>query len=203
MLGSLLAVCPVPPRARALLFAGAAIASLADLFAPFAVVALGGAGALRVATSAAALLATGALLAVVRPRLRADPGGAPVRDPRLAPFRAPALTFALFLVICAASAAVLFALKLGPGVARVREFYLGSEARFARAEDAGGLLQVAVPHLFAIPFVLFAASHLVGFARAVGPEGLRRADPPLLWQRPPRRRRRARRPLPLRRAWPG
>ena len=65
MLGSLLAVCPVPPRARALLFAAAAIASLADLFAPFAVVALGGAGWLRVATSAAALLATGALLAVV------------------------------------------------------------------------------------------------------------------------------------------
>jgi hypothetical protein len=92
-----------------------------------------------------------------------------VRDPRLAPFRGPALTFALFLVICAASAAVLFALKLGPGVGRVREFYLGSEARFAAPKTLGGLLQVAVPHLFAIPFVLFAASHLVGFARAVGP----------------------------------
>ncbi len=92
-----------------------------------------------------------------------------MRDPRLAPFRAPALTFALFLVICAASAAVLFALKLGPGVARVQEFYLGSEARFAPPRTLGGLLQVAVPHLLAIPLVLFAASHLVGFARAVGP----------------------------------
>ncbi len=65
MLGSLLAVCPVAPRARALLFTAAVLASLADLFAPFAVVALGGAGGLRVATSAAALLATGTLLAVV------------------------------------------------------------------------------------------------------------------------------------------
>jgi hypothetical protein len=92
-----------------------------------------------------------------------------VRDPRLAPFRAPALAFALFLVICAVSAAVLFVLKLGPGVARLREFYLGSEARFAAPRTLGGLLQVAVPHLLAIPFVLFAASHLVGFARAIGP----------------------------------
>lgn len=65
MLGSLLAVCPVPPRARAGLLGAAVAASLADLFAPFAVVALGGAGALRVATTAAMLLATGALLAVV------------------------------------------------------------------------------------------------------------------------------------------
>ncbi len=92
-----------------------------------------------------------------------------MRDARLAPFRAPALTFALFLVICAASAAVLFALKLGPGVARVREFYLGSEASFAAPKTLGGLLQVAVPHLLAVPLVVFAASHLVGFARAVGP----------------------------------
>lgn len=92
-----------------------------------------------------------------------------MRDVRLTPFRAPALTFALFLVICAASAAVLFALKLGPGPARVREFYLGSEASFAAPKTLGGLLQVAVPHLLAIPLVVFAASHLVGFARAVGP----------------------------------
>lgn len=92
-----------------------------------------------------------------------------MRDPRLAPFRAPALAFALFLLICAGSAAVLFALKLGPEVARVQEFYLGSEARFAAPKTLGGLLQVAVPHLLAIPLVLFAASHLVGFARAIGP----------------------------------
>lgn len=92
-----------------------------------------------------------------------------MRDPRLAPFRAPALVFALFLAICAASAAVLFALKLGTTPARVREFYLGAEARFAAPKTLAGLLQVAVPHLLAVPLVLFAASHLVGFARATGP----------------------------------
>lgn len=92
-----------------------------------------------------------------------------MRDPRLAPFRLPALAFALFLVICAASAAALFALKLGTGLGRVQEFYLGSEARFAEPRTLEGLLQVAVPHLLAIPLVLFAASHLVGFARALGP----------------------------------
>ncbi len=65
MLGSLLAVCPVAARTRGLLLAAATVATLADLFSPFAVVALRGAGGLRVATSAAALLATGTLLAVV------------------------------------------------------------------------------------------------------------------------------------------
>jgi hypothetical protein len=65
VLGSLLAVCPVTPRARAVLFGAAVATALADLGSPFAVVALGGAGALRVATSAAALLATGTLLTVV------------------------------------------------------------------------------------------------------------------------------------------
>lgn len=65
VLGSLLAVSPVAGRTRAWLLAAAAAAALADLVSPFAVVALRGAGGLRVATSAAALLATGALLAVV------------------------------------------------------------------------------------------------------------------------------------------
>ena len=126
-----------------------------------------------------------------------------MRDPRLAPFRAPALTFALFLVICAASAAVLFALKLGPGVARVQEFYLGSEARFAPPRTLGGLLQVAVPHLLAIPLVLFAASHLVGLRAGGGPEGPRGADPPLLRERPPRASRPGSASASSGRAWPG
>lgn len=65
MLGSLLAVCPVPARARACLFWPSFALTLADLFAPFVVVRLGGAGALRVATSAGALASLGALLAVV------------------------------------------------------------------------------------------------------------------------------------------
>lgn len=92
-----------------------------------------------------------------------------MRDARLAPFRGPALVFALFLGICAASAAVLFALKLGTSVARVQEFYLGAEARFAAPKTLRGLLEVAVPHLLAVPLVIFAASHLVGFARALSP----------------------------------
>lgn len=65
MLGSLLAVSPVAARTRAWLLAAAAVAAVADLLSPFAVVALRGAGGLRVATSAAALLSIGTLLAVV------------------------------------------------------------------------------------------------------------------------------------------
>jgi hypothetical protein len=92
-----------------------------------------------------------------------------VRDPRLAPFRWPALAFAGYLLLSAGSGAVLFFLKLGPTAARVQEFYLGSEARFAAPKTLPGLLEVAIPHLVALPLVLFAASHLVGFARALGP----------------------------------
>jgi hypothetical protein len=92
-----------------------------------------------------------------------------MRDPRLAPFRGPALAFTAFLAVVAGSAAVLFALKLGTDPRTIREYYLGSEARFAAPRTAAGLLEVAVPHLVAIPVVLFAAAHLVGFARAVGP----------------------------------
>jgi hypothetical protein len=90
-----------------------------------------------------------------------------VRDPRLAPYRLPALVFAAYLVAQAVSAAALFALKLGAGPEEVRAFYLGSEERFTRAKSLAGLLEVAIPHLVAIPLVLFAAAHVVGFARAV------------------------------------
>ncbi len=96
-----------------------------------------------------------------------------MRDPRLTPFRAPALAFAGFLLLSAASGAVLFVLKLGASAARVQEFYLGAPARFAAPKTLGGLLAVAVPHLVALPLVLFAASHLVGFARALGPRAFR------------------------------
>lgn len=88
-----------------------------------------------------------------------------MRDPRLAPYRLPALAFAVYLAVLAASAAVLYALKLGPGAEEVRAFYLGSEERFTRPRSLAGLLEVAVPHLVAIPLVLFAAAHVVGFAR--------------------------------------
>lgn len=90
-------------------------------------------------------------------------------DPRLAPHRVPSLAFAVFLVVQAASGAVLFALKLGGGVEGVRTFYLGSEERFTAAKSLAGLLEVAVPHLVAIPLVLFAVAHVVGFARLLPP----------------------------------
>ena len=68
MLGSLHAVTPMSPRVRALLLAGAGAAALADLFAPFVVVAAPGLGALRVATFAAtlALLLVGIAVAFAR-----------------------------------------------------------------------------------------------------------------------------------------
>jgi hypothetical protein len=56
MIGALLAVSPVPPRVRAGLVGAGSAAALADLFAPFAVVAAHGAGALRVATFSATIL---------------------------------------------------------------------------------------------------------------------------------------------------
>lgn len=90
-----------------------------------------------------------------------------MRDPRLAAYRLPSLVFAAYLVVQAVSAAALFVLKLGAGADGVRAFYLGSEERFTRAKSLEGLFEVAIPHLVAIPLVLFAASHVVGFARAV------------------------------------
>jgi hypothetical protein len=84
---------------------------------------------------------------------------------RLDPFRWPALGFAAYLLVQAASAAALFALKLGGGVAGVRAFYLGAPERFTSPKSLAGLLEVAVPHLVAVPLVLFAAIHVVGFAR--------------------------------------
>jgi hypothetical protein len=90
-----------------------------------------------------------------------------VRDPRLRPFRAAAAVLAATLLVQAGSAAALFALKLGPGPARVREFYLGSEARFTVARSLSGLLEVALPHLVAIPLAVFVVAHLIGFLGVV------------------------------------
>lgn len=92
-----------------------------------------------------------------------------MRDPRLARFRGASLAFAGYLLVQAVSAATLFALKLGGGPAGIRAFYAGSEERFTRAKTLPGLLEVAVPHLVAVPLVLFAAAHVVGFARALPP----------------------------------
>jgi len=90
-----------------------------------------------------------------------------VGEPRLAPFRWPILSFAAYLVVQAGSAAALFVLKLGGSADGIRGFYLGSEERFTSARSLAGLLEVAIPHLAAIPLVLFAAVHVVGFARSL------------------------------------
>jgi hypothetical protein len=65
MAGSLLAVSPVSPRARAVLFGAALGFAVADLAAPFVVVASGGLGALRVVTTLGAAGSLAAALAVV------------------------------------------------------------------------------------------------------------------------------------------
>jgi len=88
-------------------------------------------------------------------------------DPRVRPFRGPIAAFAAMLVIVAGTAAVLFARKMGLGAAQVEAFYLGSEAAFSRPRSLEGLLEVAVPHLLAVPLALFVTLHLVAFAGVV------------------------------------
>lgn len=88
-------------------------------------------------------------------------------DPRLAPHRLPSLAFAAFLLVQVVSAAALFVSKLGGDAEGVQAFYLGSEERFTAAKSLAGMLEVAVPHLVAIPLVLFAVAHVVGFARVL------------------------------------
>lgn len=88
--------------------------------------------------------------------------------------RAPALVFAACLLLVAGSAAVLFLLKLGAGPDAVREFYLGSEARFTAPRSLAGLLETALAHLVAMPLALFAAIHTVAWAGALAPRLLAR-----------------------------
>ncbi len=77
VLSSLAAVCPLPARLRGALLATAFCATLADLFAPFALVALGGHGALRILTFVAALGSLAALLAGVALTFGRAEGGRP------------------------------------------------------------------------------------------------------------------------------
>ncbi|MEI7706529.1 MAG: hypothetical protein WCK73_18235 [Deltaproteobacteria bacterium] len=87
-------------------------------------------------------------------------------DPRMARFRLPVAAFAAMVAVIMATAAVLFARKIGLAPGRVAAFYLGSEATFAPPRSLAGLLEVAVPHLLAVPLVLFVTLHLVAFAHA-------------------------------------
>jgi hypothetical protein len=76
MLGSLAALCPLPARARGALVAASFVATMADLFAPFAIVGLGRGGALRVATFVLATISVAALLSVVAVSFGRGPGHA-------------------------------------------------------------------------------------------------------------------------------
>ncbi len=95
-----------------------------------------------------------------------------MRDPRLDPFRGPLAAFALMLGLTAASAAVLFVRKIGLSPGAVRAFYLGSEAAFRPPRSLDGLLEVAVPHLLAVPLTVLVTAHLVGFVALVRPRPL-------------------------------
>lgn len=76
MLGSLVAISPLPARRRGALVLSASAAALADCTAPFAIVAAGGLGTLRVVTFALALAAllgsVGVGWTALRPPRRGD-----------------------------------------------------------------------------------------------------------------------------------
>ncbi len=87
----------------------------------------------------------------------------------LRPFRGPLIVFGVFVIVQVASGVVLFARKLGLSPNAIADYYRGSEALFTRPKTMPGLLEVAVPHLVAIPMVLFVTIHLVTFAGIVAP----------------------------------
>jgi hypothetical protein len=82
----------------------------------------------------------------------------------MARFAVPVAAFATMVALVMATGAVLFARKIGFDGEHVRAFYLGSEATFAAPRSLAGLLEVAVPHLLAVPLAVFVTLHLVAFA---------------------------------------
>lgn len=84
-------------------------------------------------------------------------------DPRLGRFVGPIAAFASMVAVVMGTAAVLFVRKMGFDPGHVQAFYLGSEASFAPPRSLTGLLEVAVPHLLAIPMIVFVTLHLVAF----------------------------------------
>jgi len=84
-------------------------------------------------------------------------------DPRIEKFTGPIAAFVVMVTVVMATAAVLFARKVGFDPGHVQAFYLGSEAAFAPPRSLAGLLEVAVPHLLAIPMLVFVTLHLVAF----------------------------------------
>ena len=84
-------------------------------------------------------------------------------DPRIGRFTGPIAAFVAMVAVVMGTAAVLFARKIGFDPGHVQAFYLGSEATFSPPRSLAGLLEVAVPHLLAIPMLLFVTLHLVAF----------------------------------------
>jgi hypothetical protein len=87
-----------------------------------------------------------------------------VADPRIRRFTLPIAAFVAMVAIVMATGAVLFVRKIGFQAERVQAFYLGSEATFAPPRSLAGLLEVAVPHLLAVPLLVLVTLHLVAFA---------------------------------------
>jgi hypothetical protein len=84
-------------------------------------------------------------------------------DPRIQRFRGPVAAFAVMVAVVMVTAAVLFARKVGLRAAEVASFYVAGGAA-GRPRSLAGMLEVAVPHLLAVPLVLFVTLHLVAFA---------------------------------------
>lgn len=82
------------------------------------------------------------------------------------------LCFCGFTLLQAGSAAWLFASKLGLRPAEVEAFYRGAQGGAPRS--LGGLLEVLVPHLVAVPLTLFILIHLAAWARPGAARSLRR-----------------------------
>ena len=85
-------------------------------------------------------------------------------DPRVARFAGPIAAFVAMIAIVMGTGVVLFVRKIGLATATIQAHYLGSEATFAAPRSLAGMLEVAVPHLLAIPLVVFVTLHLVAFA---------------------------------------
>ena len=87
-------------------------------------------------------------------------------DPRLRRFRGPIAAFAVMVALAMVTGAVIFARKIGLRPSAVEAFYLGIGGT-GRARSLPGMLEVAVPHLLALPLVIFVTLHLVAFASRV------------------------------------
>lgn len=88
-------------------------------------------------------------------------------DARLRPYRPVIWMFAVFLLLQAVTAAVLFVQKLGVTPESIARFYVGHEESFAQPKTFSGLIKVTVPHLLAIPLTVFITVHLVGYVGVV------------------------------------